>query len=409
MYKQMLQAQLADGTLVILATLMKKEIEHFRKNEKFYCPSCKERVIIKAGRKVIPHFAHVSLQDCLANTKGEGPEHEHGKLLLYQWLKSQGMHVELEKYLQEINQRPDLFVTIQNKRIAIEYQCARVSIEQIQKRNKGYKQAGITPIWILGTKLFNRTSTYGIKIEEFTKQFIHQFSSNCIPTIYFFCPQTKQFAFFQDMYFKSKFQTIGKLQFHSLSKVNLKNFFQYKRISKKRLYTLWFHAKKSFRLRRQRQAYGREKRWIEWLYNHRTHREFLPSIVYLPVANQFQMKSSLWDWQSRLCIDLIDKLSLGSRFTIDHCEHLLRSHLQDKNVFPLVHPTETAIHEYLQILTELHIIKQITSTEFTKINSLTFHKNIEDALNSDKILMNAMIRNIETNIEHNEGNIRYTQ
>src|SRR5690625_6633327 len=93
--------------------------------------------------------------------------HEKGKLLLYQWLKSQQLHVELEPYLKEIKQQPDILLLLQGKIIAIEYQCARIPIRDIQRRNNGYKQRGIIPIWILGAKQFKRQ---GKRSEEHTSE-----------------------------------------------------------------------------------------------------------------------------------------------------------------------------------------------------------------------------------------------
>lgn len=392
----MLQAQTLNGQLVVLATYTKKEIEYLRNTEKFICPTCRRKVLIKAGEKVTPHFAHVSLQNCPANEKGESPEHKRGKLLLYKWLRRQRIHVELEKYLKDINQQPDLLLTIQQKKIAIEYQCTRISIEHIQRRNKGYQQAGITPIWILGPKQFYKRSTYEVKVDEFAKQFIHQFSPSCIPTIYFFCPWTKRFVFFQDIFFTSLTNAIGKLQFHSLTHVHFRHFFQYERFSRVKLYQLWYKKKKFFRLRRHGLISGKTRKWVEWLYERRMHWETLPSAIFLPVEHHVHMKSPLWDWQSRLCIDFLHRLSHGHLFTIKDCYQFLQKHIQQKTYFPLLYSSKTALYEYLQLLTELDIIHRLSSQTFIKKNDLKFPKNIEEALKSDKILMNEMIQNIKT-------------
>lgn len=405
----MLQAELKDGTLIVLATLTRREIEQLRETSLFYCPVCKERVIMKAGQQVIPHFAHQSIKNCPASGQGEGPYHKKGKVLLYKWLLHQGLHVQLEKYIKEINQQPDLFITIGRKKIVIEYQCARVNISHIQRRNKGYQEAGITPIWILGAELFNRQSTNTLKIDAYTKQFIHQFSPKCLPTLYYFCPFTNQFALFQDIHFSRQRRAIGRLQFKRLNNLSFYELFHYKSIDKLMLYTMWKKEKRAFRLTHPRRVFGREKSWYEWLYARRTHRELLPSIIYLPNSMQLQMNSSLWDWQSRICIDLIMKLTIGGQFTVTNCKALLRDHITRRSYYPLFQPTKTAITEYLHILEELHVIKGIASNRYVKINAIEYYKNIEVALNRDNILMNKMIQNCETNYEHNEGDVRYTK
>src|SRR5699024_2794949 len=125
-------------------------------------------VIVKAGDKVIPHFAHQSKSNCPSGEGGEGPYHEKGKLLLFNWLRSQNLDVKLEKYIKEINQRPDILLKVNKKLIAIEYQCTRIPVEQIRLRNRGYKKAGITPIWILGAKRFSRRARDEITIDDYT-------------------------------------------------------------------------------------------------------------------------------------------------------------------------------------------------------------------------------------------------
>ncbi len=74
----------------------------------------------------------------------------YGKELLYRWFKRQNVHVEIEHYLPEIQQRPDIFIERAGRKIAIEYQCANLSIEQLYKRTYSYWRAGIQVIWIIG-------------------------------------------------------------------------------------------------------------------------------------------------------------------------------------------------------------------------------------------------------------------
>src|SRR5699024_4561598 len=87
---------------------------------------------------------------CDIKKRGEGEYHYKGKLLLYEWLKSQQKDVKLEAYIPEIKQRPDLLLTVKNKQIAIEFQCATIDPQIIFQRNKGYRRANIIPILILG-------------------------------------------------------------------------------------------------------------------------------------------------------------------------------------------------------------------------------------------------------------------
>lgn len=386
----MLQAKSIEGVIITLAELSRKEIE-LERQKKFYCPTCNEQVIIKAGHLVVPHFAHRSKANCQSGESGEGPYHEKGKIILYRWLASQQLNVELEKYIEEINQRPDLFLQINNQKIAVEFQCARVPIKQIIDRNIGYKQANIIPIWILGANRFKRKTKNKLNIDQYTLQFIHQFSTGFSPILFFFCPNTMQFVTFQHIYFTQTGQAYGNFTFDYLNQIHFLDIFKESVLSKRSLYTTWKKEKKILRLKPRGQLYGQQLAWHQWLYLKRTHIEFLSSIIYLPISAQWKMKSPPWDWQSRLVIDLLDRLPLQAHFSLKECRQLLYHHLHDRNLFPLINSSDCPIKQYLFLLEKLNILKKHSPNNFIKINPVQTHRNIENALNSDKIVMNRLI------------------
>ncbi|GAE93574.1 competence protein CoiA [Gracilibacillus boraciitolerans JCM 21714] len=133
----MLQAFNQHGELVPIWKMTRQEIEQ-RYKESFYCPSCREQVIIKAGIKNTPHFAHQQKSECVQT--GEGSYHENGKKDMFNWLQSQGYHVKLEYYHPQINQRSDIFLQLGKKQIAIEYQCAKISKQEALMRRKVINQ-----------------------------------------------------------------------------------------------------------------------------------------------------------------------------------------------------------------------------------------------------------------------------
>lgn len=389
----MLQAKSQEGNLITLANLTEEEIEHYRKNIKFYCPTCGEPVLVKAGNMVTPHFAHQAIIDCESYGRGEGEYHENGKLLLYQWLKSQGLKVELEKYIREIKQQPDILVTLKNKKIAIEYQCARVPIEQIQIRNKGYNQAGIIPLWILGANRFKRHDRNRIKVDQFILQFVHQFSATHPLTLFFFCPHTLEFITFQDMFMTQTSYTLGCFTFRKLNKMIMTDLFSQAKFTPQQLYQHWKREKRRFRLQQRKTSFGKERAWQQYLYLKQTHLEYLPSIINLPVSHQFKMKSPLWDWQTRLCLDVLDPLPIGRQFTLNHCEQRLRNQLHQHNYFPLVRSTENPIIQYLHLLKVLKYIEESSPYTYTKINAITHHCHIEESiLGDERILEELMIK-----------------
>jgi len=387
----MLQAMLKNGRLVTLANYSRKDIERFRRECLFFCPTCRSEVIIKAGKKIIPHFAHKHLRNC-PGSYGEGPEHELGKLLLYQWLQKQNMSVKLENYLSHIKQIPDLLLSVKKKIIAMEYQRASIGTEEILSRTYGYKGAKITPLWIAGENQLVRLSANSLKITASLKQILHKFSSKCVSSLYFFCPHSRQFSFFQDLYFTSNHRALGTFQFIPLSRASLLTFFQYKSLSKSNLYKLWLKEKKKFRMMSRARANARQRRWLQWLYVNRLHWETLPSVVYLPVRDQLFMSSPPCDWQSRLVVEILASTPVGGTFSLSDCFHLLRNYLVKQRNYPLYKLNHHPIVEYLDILSKLKIIRRDSDDYFIKLKSIEFNKNIEDAIMNDKLLINTLIQ-----------------
>src|SRR5690625_7501564 len=98
------------------------------------------------------------------------------------------------------------------------------------------------------------------------------------------------------------------------------------------------------------------------------------------------MKSSLWDWQSRLCLDIIESLHIGQSFTLQQCIYLLQNHRHAIREYPLIQSTVCPIQEYLNCLVHLLIIKETTLNHYKKLKSLTHYTPIEEAIEGDKLL-----------------------
>ena len=390
----MLQAQSNHGELMTLMSLTEDELERHRRECQFYCPVCKERVMIRSGQKVIPHFAHYPKSSCPEIKGGEGNYHEKGKLLLYQWLKSQHLHVELEPYLKEIKQQPDILLLLQGKIIAIEYQCARIPIRDIQRRNNGYKQRGIIPIWILGGNQFKRQGNNHLKIDQFTNQFIHQFSPKTSKRLFYFCPETLQLTIFQNFYFINASQAIGKFYFEKLNQMKFTDLFGERHLSKHNLYQLWKGEKRKFRLNNNQRIYGMHLAWRQWLYLQHTHLEYLPSLIYLPVSAQHLMKTPPWDWQSRLYMGIINPLPIGQQFSLKQVTGMLRNHFNERSQFPLIQSEECPILEYFHLLSLLGMIQKQSQEYYVKVKTVPFYRHIEAALEGDDMLMDELILKI---------------
>jgi competence protein CoiA len=392
----LLQAKLKTGELVTLFRYTRDEIAILRNKEQFFCPTCKERVIVKAGMTTIPHFSHIAETKCESDDRGEGKYHEMGKLQLFTWFKKQGLSVTLEEYIPEIRQRPDLLIRINGKKIAVEYQCATIPIQEIQSRTNGYQSLGIHPIWILGANHFHRLGKNTIKLNQFTIHFIHQFNINFSPTWYFFDPQTSHFIIANSPYLTRHNSTIVNLTIKKLSQFQFVDLFKRNLLRYDLLCHEWKRAKYRFRMRHPNKLYGRELAWYRWLYRKGMHREHLSSVIYLPVASQFVMKMELWDWQSRICLEIIDPLPIGGIFSIATCE----SKLPSLRKLPLVSTALNPIIEFFQLLVLHNIIEKLPNYTYKKLRDIQHYKQIETSLLGDIKIMDNICKILSAKYEH---------
>ena len=124
-------------------------IKQARFGEQYICPECSQFLIIKTSQSGRPFFAHYHHSEYL---RGESQNHELGKTQIFQWASQRGWDPQLEAYLPAIKQRPDVLLRINNKQIALEYQCSPLSLTKIKARNHGYQIQGISVRWILGPR-----------------------------------------------------------------------------------------------------------------------------------------------------------------------------------------------------------------------------------------------------------------
>lgn len=55
-------------------------------------------------------------------------------------VQKNGHQVELEPFLKQLSQRPDLLVTIDEGHFAVEFQCSTISHEKWHQRTMGYEK-----------------------------------------------------------------------------------------------------------------------------------------------------------------------------------------------------------------------------------------------------------------------------
>jgi competence protein CoiA len=119
-----------------------------KKNAPFFCLECGDEVILKAGKRIVNHFAHASPLAC-RYAVGESEIHRRCKIEIFKALReSPGVSdVALERPLG--TNRPDVSANINGVPVAIEIQISSLSIETIMSRTIEYARKGIYVLWLL--------------------------------------------------------------------------------------------------------------------------------------------------------------------------------------------------------------------------------------------------------------------
>ncbi|MCQ9209143.1 competence protein CoiA [Granulicatella seriolae] len=120
------------------------------KDQVYFCPTCQQEVFLRTRRDGRQYFVHSSKKQTEDKHQGESHLHKEGKLALYKWFHSYFTNSQMEFYIKEEQQRPDILVTVAQQMVAVEYQCSPISLETMKKRNLGYENTDTSVFWFFG-------------------------------------------------------------------------------------------------------------------------------------------------------------------------------------------------------------------------------------------------------------------
>ncbi|RDY67327.1 hypothetical protein DXT76_19760 [Halobacillus trueperi] len=373
MIKQVLYALDTNGDLQSLYQLTQAEINLARKNP-YFCPVCHEMLQIRSGTRTVPHFSHLPKSNCTVLKGGETVEHDRGKWQLFTWLKHQGYEVQLEQYLPEIRQRPDLYLMVNDKKIAIEYQCASVSKREIKKRTLSYRDAGIFPLWILGAKHLQSSNSNHCSLSDFTRSFLYYLNDDY--HLYFFHASKNIICVLSNAKSAGGRRVFANTFSSSLTNLSFAQLFSSVPYSHgeghflREVERLWYKNRTVY----QSQVSSEERQYRQYLYLRGYHFSLIPSICYLPVPAQVQSVMRPYVWQTRLFLDHFFHLPIGSPIEFP----FLKISSTPNGYVP--HLSQ----QYLDLLTQLNIIEKTGKNNYIKSKQVPFHKRVEDALEDDR-------------------------
>ena len=329
------------------------ELQRLKKQQSFFCPQCKEQLLLKAGQIKIPHFAHQKNSECDSLfSEGESASHLLGKQQLFHQFSNLQLRPILEPYLPQLQQRPDLLITFKDRQYAIEFQCSPIAHPSFQQRTSGYLRAGITPIWILHTpEKFKSPGIVKVSINQTNAQFMQQYKTQKFLITY----DVKSKTF----YYISNLIHLHKLQYYAVVKPLALKQQRFPLLVPEKVTKPQFHLLlKNFSIFREQyirprlllSKKGVNDQFFRSIYELRLTMTDLPIFLGIPVCNTHAFNQFCIEWQVRF-------------FHFMDC-HTLTAKTMNENAIPyffkwsqleLTDERRAAVEHYLAILRHLNI------------------------------------------------------
>lgn len=401
----MLTAKTEEGEILCLGEKYSNSyLQKIKKNVKFYCPICSEKVILKIGTKKINHFAHEKGYSCTDSYDRESEYHLLGKMQLFDWLKTQDTSPELEPYYKSIKQRPDIAFSYKGKTYCLEYQCSSLSEQCFIQRSEGYRRADLIPIWLLGGKRIIRKGVHQVSISSFQAMFLQQTPSNrwFLPS---YCSSTQQFILLNNIVSSSIRNTFVNLKITSPKNMTLNDLLFPKQASRLNL-NEWRKQIYRFKTQLIRNQRAYQDPFLKELYSSHLNPHLLPSYVGLPLLQNIIFETAPLIWQTYLFLDHIYSKNKGEMITLHHVNISLLKRISGKKVKlkTTLHEPRTmlslAILEYLSLLEGLGILVKKSSTSFMIKDSFKMTTDVEKLLLKEDDLYNQLELLIKNNNEY---------
>ena len=376
-------------------------LRRMRQQERFFCVACGKEVQMKLGKQKSWHFAHKKVDSCLAFYEAESMYHRHGKELLYRWFERQNFHVDIEHYLPQIQQRPDIFIERAGRKIAIEYQCANLSIEQLYKRTYSYWRAGIQVIWIIGGNQLKKQSAYWMK---FSSLMAFSLQSYPQPFLIFFCSKQKAFM---KCAFLTSFSTSVSFS-HTIylptETTTFELLFSSVPFQKEILDREW----------KQRKDYFRKNALPIWNYNYKSLLRLLyqfkctpasfPSEIGVPLPSGFAFQTNPFIWQAFLYMKCIGELAVGECISLQYvCSYVKKYTKRRMLPYFSKHIWKVAVTEYMTFLCYTGVLRKVETYKYRKIRGIVMLKTEEEVMKYDETCLAYALSLFEAKYNMREG------
>lgn len=390
----MLTAVDESGMIISLAEKIEKdEILKWRRNKSFFCPLCNEKLLIKAGEIRIVHFSHKKNSNCTsAFAEPESIQHLEGKRDLHQFFTHMGLDTSLEYYVHEIQQRPDLLVTYQNKKYAIEYQCSPISRDLLRARTNGYKEADITPIWILGGLPFHKKHSTIYELTDFL------FSLAIVRdgvglSILSYKPDNKMIYLLTGIAPITSRKVNAAIHSVPLQQLTFPLHIQPSALNHSNR-SRWIREKNKWLANKVRYGDLLKDTFLKAVYMSGENPFLLPFICGIPSVHLENFQSHPCEWQLFIYIDCLKRLQLGQKISLKFVLQKIRIRIKMRDIlirqFPLDSSSswEETVAKYMELLVDQEYFLRIGEDLFELIKTISVPKTHEEAVKAEEKFYN---------------------
>jgi competence CoiA-like predicted nuclease len=147
---------------------LRKKMRKESQANAFTCPECGELLILNAGPILPPYFSHHKGSTCVLQNNGESKEHRMGRFLLYQIAKKSFPKANVRtNYVHQNLKRSNVYIEIDNKKIAMNYLTSRIVIKDWEEKHAYYSENNIIDVWVLSKNTNVHMDSKNISLNSF--------------------------------------------------------------------------------------------------------------------------------------------------------------------------------------------------------------------------------------------------
>jgi competence CoiA-like predicted nuclease len=377
----------------------RERLERLKGDGPFFCPACRNEVVMRFGAHRLPHFAHRKGTACPSEHEPESERHLTGKRDWFVWLTSQGMEAKLEPYLPAIGQRPDVLFRCGPHLYALEYQCSTIDESLFCQRNDGYRRLGIRPFWVLGAHHLRRLPKRSdeVRLSRFQWLFAQRAPFSAAPRVWYYSPETKQLTCLSRLQPLSVSRTLAVIDSSPLSRLSFSDVMTaHPPPLSPSFWEQWLNQKKQWRRTFPLYPNRKMRRICTDFYQAGIVPSLFPTEAGWPLPRGYAWETAPFIWQTYVLLPFLRQP--GRPVTMASLLGWIDEQIRTGRLMPRRLPLagrddyRQAVSEYVHWLRLLGYVRREDGGQLHLAKPLSFPATVEDVIRQDAALLEQIKR-----------------